>query len=226
MGLLAGDVIERSDILVDFSVEEILATPPFPRWASSTATAADLADTVERLAEPVASALDIRAMYTAVRTANSGIDAFDPPADLTVAEFVVPGVLTIGDGIHHTGSTEGLLDGLVADAMENVALQLARIELLAEIRQRAQRDGYRTTRAFPPGVRGDGWPMENRRFMFESLPTERIGVTLQNGRVTDPPKTFAFAMGVDADIQQADLLLSCAECEYTDDCPYVGSMVR
>lgn len=226
MGLMGGEVRTRSDFSVDVSVAEILARPPFPRWASSTASATDLAATVDRLAAPVASALDIRAIYRAVRTTESGIEAFDPPPDLTRAEFVVPGVLTIGDGVHQSGSTDGLLDGLVADAMENVALHLARVEMLEEIREAAWNDGFCTTRAFPPGVRGDGWPLENRRFMFETLPTERIGVYLRDGRVTAPRKTFAFAMGVDANIEQADLLLSCAECEYASDCPYVGSIVQ
>jgi hypothetical protein len=223
MALMTGDVVTRSDIAVDVSVEEILATPPFPRWASSSKRASQIAQTVERLAEPLADALEASAMYRAIPTTASGIDAFDPPADLTRVEFVVPGVLTIGDGLHQSGSTDGLLDALVADAMENVALQFARVEMLADIRDAAQCDGFKTTRAFPPGVRGLDWSIENRRFMFETLPTELIGVSLRNGRVTDPRKTFTFAMGVDADIEQADLFVSCTECEYSDTCPYVGS---
>lgn len=226
MSLASGEIVVHSDIPIDFSVETILATPPFPRWETSAASGSELAETVERLQDLVATALDIRGMYRQLPTDESGIQAFDPPAELLDAEFVVPGVLTIGDGLHGTGKTQGLLENLVADAMENVALQLARVEMLSRIREDAQAAGLHTTRAFPPGVRGDGWDMENRRFMFEALPTERIDVFLRDGRVTDPRKTFAFAMGLGADIEQADLLLSCADCEYAADCPYVGSVVE
>lgn len=225
MSRASGEVVVLRDIPIDFSVEEILATPPFPRWETSAASGSDLAATVERLQDQVEAALDIRGMYRQLPMAGSGIEAFDPPEDLVEAEFVVPGVLTIGDGLHQTGETEGLLDNLIADAMENVALQFARVKLLSQIREEAQAAGLNTTRAFPPGVRGDGWDMENRRFMFETLPTEEIDVYLRNGRVTEPRKTFAFAMGIGADIEQTDLLLSCADCEYAADCPYVGSVV-
>lgn len=226
MSLASSEVVALTDVPIDFSVEEILATPPFPRWQSSATSGAELAETVERLHDQVESALDIRAMYRQLLTAESGIQEFDPPAELLETEFVVPGVLTIGDGLHQTGGTDGLLGNLVTDAMENVALQLARVGLLSEIRQHALEAGLNTTRAFPPGVRGDGWDMENRRFMFETLPTDWIDVHLRNGRVADPRKTFAFTMGLDADIEQADLLLSCAECEVVGDCPYVGSIVK
>lgn len=226
MSLASREVVVLPDIPIDFSAETILSTPPFPRWETSAASGSDLEATVRRLRDPVESALDIRGMYRTIPIEESGIEAFDAPADLLEADLVVPGVLTIGDGLHQTGGTDGLLDNLIADAMENVALQLARVEMLSQIREEAAAADLHTTRAFPPGVRGDDWDMENRRFMFEALPTERIDVHLRDGRVTEPRKTFAFAMGLGTDIEQADLLLSCADCEYTDDCPYVGSIVE
>lgn len=140
--------------------------------------------------------------------------------------MIVPGVLTIGKGVKNADSVDGLLQTLVADAMENVALQMARVCLLTEIKAWATEHGYNTTRVFPPGTRGDGWDVDNRRFMFETLDTESIDVYLHEGRITEPRKTFTFAMGLGTEISQADLLLTCGDCEYVTDCPYVGSRVE
>ncbi|MFB6354037.1 MAG: hypothetical protein ABEJ92_08115 [Halobacteriales archaeon] len=225
MTLTAGEVVVLDDILIDFSVEEILSTPPFPRWTSSVTSGTELVEAVERLHEPVESALDNRGLYCLSRTAESGIEPYNPPAGLVAGEYVLPGVLTIGEGLEQTEPTDGLLDGLVIDAMENVALQLVRTEVLTGIRDAARDQNLNTTQVYVPGVRADGWDMERRQFMFEALPTERIGAYLRGSGVTDPPKTFAFAMGLGADIQQSDFLLSCANCGLLADCPYVGSVV-
>ena len=226
MSLSFGDVVVLEDIEIDFSVDEIMRTPPFPRWASSTHSGEELRATVEDLHEEVESALAIRGMYRTIPSEETNIDEYDPPEPLAEAEYIVPGILTIGDGIHHPGTNASLLDGLVGDAMENVALQLARVEMISTIRDEANRAGLNTTRVFPPGTRGDGWPLENRRFMFEALPTAEIDVYLRDGRVTEPRKTFAFAMGIGAEIEQADLMLSCGDCSYAENCPYVGSIVE
>lgn len=222
MALTDGDVVVRDPVEIAFTVEAVMWTPPFPRWASSRSGDRLRATVADHLGA-VADALAIRAMYTTIPLADAGIEPYDPPAALLDAGYVVPGVLTIGDGVDGTG--DGLLEGLVVDAMENVALQLARVELLTDIRASANDDGLATTRVFPPGARGDGWDMENRRFMFEVLPTDRIDVHLEDGRVTTPRKTFSFAMGVGDDVEQAELLLACSDCEFADDCPYVGSVV-
>ncbi len=165
-------------------------------------------------------------MYRAIPRGESRIDRYDPPDRLLESELIVPGVLTIGDGVKNEDSINGLLQTLVADAMENVALQMARVSLLTEIKEWATDNGYNTTRVFPPGTRGDGWDLDNRQFMFETLETERIDVYLRKGRITEPRKTFTFAMGLGSDIEQTDLLLTCGDCEYVMDCPYVGSMVE
>ncbi|MDZ7849414.1 MAG: hypothetical protein U5K70_00885 [Halodesulfurarchaeum sp.] len=213
-------------IEIDFTVDRIMETPPFPRWAGSTHSGEELRDEVEGLHGVVESALSTRGMFRAIPIDESGIAGFDPPERLTESDWIVPGVLTIGDGVKDSDSVSGLLPTLVADAMENVALQLARISLLTEIKEWASENGYNTTRVFPPGTRGDGWDIENRGFMFERLETEKIDVFLRNSRVTEPRKTFTFAIGLGANIEQADLLLSCGDCEYVTTCPYVGSMVE
>lgn len=213
-------------IEIEFTVDRIMDTPPFPRWAGSNHSGDELREEVESVHSVVKSALSIRGMYRGIPIDESGIERFDPPTPLTESEYIIPGVLTIGDGVTNADVIEGLLPTLVADAMENVALQFARVSLLTEIKDWASENGYNTTRVFPPGTRGDGWDLENRRFMFETLDTERIDVFLQKGRITEPRKTFTFAMGVGTDIEQADLLLTCGDCEYVMDCPYVGSMVE
>lgn len=211
---------------VDYSVDRIMETPPFHRWAGSPNSDDELRDVVESLHTEVQSALSPRGMYRAIPRDESGIEAYDPPDRLRESDVIVPGVLTIGDGITQTDSLDGLLRTLVADAMENVALQLARASLLSEIKEWGVENGYQTTRVFPPGTRGEEWELDTRRFMFETLETELIDVQLRKGRITDPRKTFAFAMGLGTDIEQAELLLTCADCEYVTDCPYVGTVVE
>lgn len=213
-------------IEIDFTIDQIMETPPFPRWAGSTHSGDELREEVEALHGKVKPALTPRGMYRAISKDESDIEQFDPPARLLESEFIVSGVLTIGNGVKNSDSVDGLLQTLVADAMENVALQLARVSLLTEIKEWATEIGYSTTRVYPPGTRGDGWDLDNRRFMFETLETERIDVHLRKGRITEPRKTFTFAMGLGTDIEQADLLLTCGDCEYVMDCPYVGSMVE
>lgn len=215
-------VLEEMDISLD--AENLLERAPFSRWAASKSGKV-MADSVDRLVPPVIDSIDPRGIYRIIPTEESMINSYDPPAELVAGEYVVAGVLTLGESDSRSDAISSKFDTLVWDAIENAALQKAREVIIEDIRRRTDAQNFNTTRVFAPGTRDDTWPLERRQYMFDELPTEEIGVFLQSNGNIEPPKTFTFAMGVGPEIDQAEMLISCADCEIVADCVYAGSAV-
>lgn len=216
-----GEPVVLESIDVDFDIDELAGTPPFSTWFD-TKSRSETKASVSRLIEPACSAVEPRGLFQIVPIEDTAIDAYDPPSELVSGSHLVVGVIALEVESPSTDVFESKIDTLVWDALENAALQVAREQMLTEIRAATDELGFNTTQVFAPGSGSCEWPIERRRFMFDHLPTEQIGARLANGQTPEPPKTLAFAMGIGSDIKQADLLLSCADCDIIDQCVYAG----
>ncbi len=209
-------------IPVDFDREAIAEQPPFSTWFA-TKSGSETKASVSRLIEPLRAAVDPRGLYQIVPVEATTIEAYDPPPELVSGTHLVLGVIALEVESPPAEIFESKIDPLVWDALENVALQVAREHVLREIQAAIEEREFNSTRVYAPGSGSCDWSLENRRFMFEHLPTDQIDVRLENGQTPKPAKTLAFAMGVGPDIEQAELLLSCADCDIIDQCAYAGA---
>ena len=217
-----GEPVVLDPIDVDLDRETVASQPPFSTWFA-TRSGAETKASVSRLIEPVCSAVEPRGIFQIVPIEETPIEAYDPPPELVAGSHLVVGVIALAAESPSTAAFESKIDALVWDALENATLQLAREQILTAIRNETEALDFNTTRVYAPGSGSCEWPIENRRFVFEHLPTERIGARLGNGQATEPSKTLAFAMGTGPDIEQADLLLSCADCDIIERCVYAGA---
>ena len=205
-------------IPVELDREQILDGPPFSRWTESRSGGAVEAS-VDRLLEPLNRRVELAGVYALRPVEATALHWEAPPDDLRAGSHVGLGVLALRTTPPSAMGSK--IDSVVWDALENVALQAARTTLLDSLLSAAEREGYNSTRVHAPGTRPDGWPLAARAVIFEALPVERIGVAIRDGR-PDPPKTLAFAMGLGSELEQAPVLLTCADCEKVTTCPYAG----
>lgn len=217
-----GEPVVLEPIDVEFDIEEVAGQPPFSTWLA-TKSGSETRASLARLIEPVSSAVEPRGLYQIVPVEETAIEAYDPPPELVSGSHLIVGVIALEVESPSPAVFESKVDTLVWDALENAALGIAREQMLTEVQAGTDELGFNTTQVFAPGSGSCEWPIETRRFMFEHLPTEQIGARLANGTTPDPPKTLAFAMGAGSDIEQAELLLSCAECDIIDQCVYAGA---
>ncbi|MDR5673856.1 hypothetical protein RH858_11955 [Halalkaliarchaeum sp. AArc-GB] len=223
MGLVIEEVTILREVAIDFSLEDILATPPLSKWRKSRNSRDQLEAAVERIRPEVERELNPRAIYRGVPTETSGIHAYSPPAPVTKAEFVGNIVVTPGELEYGNEHAEGMFDDFVRDAIENVAVQRLSAVVGQRFRDEANERGYNTTRLFAPGSGIENWPLENRRYVFDSLPCEEIGVRLTDAGQVEPNKTVSCVIGFGPDIEQAPGLVSCEGCSKLPDCPYAGA---
>lgn len=216
-----GEPVVLDSIDLDFDLEDLADRPPFSRWFAAKSGSESKAS-VTRLIEPLCSAVEPRGLYQISPVEETTIEAYDPPAALVSGSHLVVGMIALGTVESTPDGFESKVDTLVWDSLENAALQVAREHVLTEIREATAELGFNTSRVFAPGTRNGEWPLENRRFMFDHLPTEQIGAHLRNEQTPEPPKTLAFAIGVGPEVEQADMLLSCADCDIIDQCVYAG----
>lgn len=223
-GFSTEPVVER-DLDVDFAPAEILETPPFPRWKHSAQSGEELRDHVDRLHGEVEALLAPMAVYRFVPFEESGIAVYDPPPDLQGSDYLVIGLVSIGRAIEEADLGETLLEKLIVDALENVAIQFARTVLLTGLRDDVVERGYKTTQVIAPGTGHAEWPVENRQFIYDHLPLDAIDVEVTESGFTTPRKTFSFVLGVGKSIEQADLLLTCRDCDLIGECEYAGTVI-
>ncbi|APE96215.1 hypothetical protein [Halodesulfurarchaeum formicicum] len=215
-----GEPVVLRDISVELDLEQLETQPPFAQWLAAKSGAATRTR-IETLREEVVASIDPRGLYLIEPTQESVIERYDPPAELVSGSHLVTGVVTLGEDPVATNELSRF-DALLWDALENAALQDVREAMLEAIRAETDERGWNTTRVYAPGTKDDGWPLERREYVFEALPTEEIDCTLQ-GTYTEPRKTLTFTIGVGPDIEQAEFLLSCADCEILAECPYAGA---
>lgn len=211
------------DVEIDFSLEDILGAPPLSRWRRSRNSKEQLEESVERIRPEVERELNPRAMYGVLPTEASGIRAYSPPEPVANAAFVGSIIVTPGGLQYGTDHPDGLFDDFVRDAIENVAVQRLSAAVGERFRDEANERGYNTTRMFAPGSGVGDWPLENRKYVFDSLPCEEIGVRLSDTGRVRPNKTVSCVIGLGPDIEQAPGLVSCEGCPKLEDCPYAGA---
>ena len=225
MEIEVGEPVVLESLSIDFSTEVVLQTPPFPRWQRTAHSTEQIRNRVDYLREELRPKLDPRALYRVLPLDESGIEDTDPPQTILSGEYALVGLVAIAHGAEHDGG-DSLLEGFLADALENVAMQLAREGVITDVRDGANELGLNTTRVIAPGAGGMEWSIENRTFVFDRLPIDRIGVELTENDHTRPRKTFTFVMGLGEDVEQPEHLLACRDCRHLDSCPYVGSVIE
>lgn len=215
-----GDVVRLDPIRVELDLAALLDQPPFARWRRAQSGTA-IEARVQRLGPKVEASIEPRGLYRVEPVADAIVHRYDPPAELVSGAYILTGILTLGEDPEATRDLDSRFDGLVWDALENAALQAARETMLESIRSELPAE-WNTTRVYAPGTRDDGWPLERRQYHFEALPAEQIDCRL-TGPVTEPRKTLTFAVGLGPDVEQAEFLLSCADCDILATCPYAGA---
>lgn len=114
------------------------------------------------------------------------------------AEKVALCVCTIGTKLEEKSSglmkrNEGLraviLDAMGSEAVEAVARQSERI-----IVEKARSQGLWPSKRFSPGYKN--WSLRGQRFIFQNLPTHKIGVRLTDSFVMIPRKSLSFRINL------------------------------
>lgn len=219
MALVRDESQIRRDIHLDLSVEHILDRPPFTAWVGSRFSRDRLAEAVERLSTDVRREMDPRAAYTVLPTSGSGIVAYSPPDPLGEASLVCTLLVTVGE-FDREAPTDPTFDELVRDAIENVALQLAKEEVGNRIRDQANERGWNTTRLFSPGSGNVDWAIENAAFVFDALPADDIGMTRTDSGFIQPPKSISTVIGMGPEVAQAPDMYTCVGCPRISECDY------
>lgn len=223
MRLDVGEVRRLEAIEFDLPLERILETPPFPKWSESRHSRDKLRDITRRLRTEVLDSLDPRGMYSIVPVEDSGIREYRPPEPVLDAAYVCSLVVTAGELSAAEDDGTRLFEGLVRDAIENVALGHITEAVAEEILDVAEDHGWGTTRMFAPGSGSVNWSIENRRFLFESLPAADIGVRLRENGLVEPNKTITAVLGMGPNVTQAPDLRSCVGCPRLQECPYADT---
>lgn len=86
-----------NDMEIDLQKERILKNPPFSRWIKSGESQYKLEKLVEKLWKDVKSYLSPQAIYRILRREKTDINKYLPPEPLLKAEFLVVGIVTIGE---------------------------------------------------------------------------------------------------------------------------------
>lgn len=206
-------------IEIDLQKERILKNPPFSRWIKSGESQYKLEKLVEKLWKEVKSYLSPQAIYRILRREKTDINKYSPPEPLLKAEFLVVGIVTIGEQVEKNPKSKFLLESLVIDALENVALIQAQREVVEFIKKKAEQEDLKMTRIIPPGSGRINWGTENQEFIFKNLEPEKIGVQLTSSYSMKPIKSISFVIGLGGNIEQAKELFSCEGCKRLD-CSY------
>jgi len=220
MAVAIGSVVRLEDIDIDFSLDRIFETPPFPTWTESRYSRERLEAPVERLAPEVEAVIAPRAMYRVLPTHDTDLRSHAPPEPLLEAPFVATLVATVGDMTVTHPEAEPVFDEMIRDALENAALTMAKEAVALEIRDAANEEGWKTTRLFSPGSGNVDWPVEHSTFVFGTLPAEDIGVSVTPDGLLKPNKSICSVIGLGERIDQAPDLFTCAGCPKIPDCPY------
>ncbi|UWG50195.1 hypothetical protein AArcCO_0877 [Halalkaliarchaeum sp. AArc-CO] len=223
MSLTVGEVRHLEEIAIDLPIDEILDRPPFPTWMDSRHAAGKLRDAVAEVRPAVLAEIEPRGMYRILETDDSGIAAYEPPELLLDAEYVCSVVVTVGELSDEEDEAPQLFEGFVRDAVENVALTVITETVGDEIRDVAEKNGWNTTRLFTPGDGGYDWPLSNRRYVFETLPTDEIGVSLLDNGLNVPNKTISGVVGMGSSVTQVPGFHSCLGCPILQECDYADT---
>ena len=207
-----------SDIPIDFHKEDILKVPPFSNWIKAGASKAKFEELLEKMEPEVGSYLSPKGMLRIIRRNEADLSPRAPP-ELLEADLLAIGVATIGEGAERHQRRGNLFEGLVTDALENVALLRAERQLVEFVRGQAEAGGLNLSRVIPPGSGRTSWSIENQRLVFQHLDAGKIGVRLSPSYSMKPQKSVSFVMGLGRNIEPAKNLYSCEGCRRLD-CSY------
>lgn len=187
--------------------------PPFSNWVKDKEHQEKLEGLVSEFLREVQSYVSPKGIVNVLRREKTDIDGYAPPDPILKSEFLVVGVVTIGERADKTPMKDKLLDSLVTDALENVVLIKAQRKIIEFIKGEAEKSDLKTMRVIPPGSGRTEWGIENQESIFKNLEPEKIGVKLTPGYSIKPKKSLSFIMGLGHDIEQASDLFSCDGCK-------------
>lgn len=219
MELRPGTCQVIDDLEIDFSTERILGATPFSEWTGTRLSGKRLEALIEQLRPSVRRAVDARAAYAVMQTADSGLRNHDPPVPLCDTSFLCCLLVTVGRFSEDDG-TDSMVEEMVRDALENVALRFVKRTVALKIRDRAQEQGWNTTRLFSPGSGSVEWDVTHSSFVFEHVEAAKIDVSLGTGGIIQPPKSISSVIGLGPDVEQAPNLFTCEGCSRIPDCDY------
>lgn len=206
------------DIELNLDKEEILRSPPFSKWAGGRTTGEKIEGLMDKWIGELESRLSPRATINIVKRNEVEIEKYSPPDPLLESDFLVFGVVTIGEGIERA-EIESDLEKLIIDGLENVALSQATEGVVENAIGEFVDGNLNTTRLIAPGSGRIDWDIENQELIEENLDPAEIGVQFDSNFSLRPPKTLSFLIGLGENIEQARDFYSCGGCERTN-CPY------
>ncbi|WGI17053.1 hypothetical protein [Methanonatronarchaeum sp. AMET-Sl] len=216
-----------SEIDIEIDVDEVVMGPPFTKWAQNDETREKVREIIYDNKDKVLSYTKPRSTQKIILKKNSGIENYSPPTGLLDSEYLAVGAVTIGKEIYQnpirldvdSGKERMSLELLVCDALENIALDNALRKVALEIKEKANKNSFNTTRVVPPGSGRINWGIENQEFIFNNINADKIGVELKETNAISPQKSLSFVLGIGKEIIDIENIFSCKGCPRTE-CPY------
>jgi len=181
-----------------------------------------LKDRVKKALEIANKMIKPRGLYRIGSNEELQISRHNPPGPLRETNYYALNVATVGKEI--TDAADELINegdyttGNIVDSLGSAAVNMASDRLIDKMMNEAGSIGLKSTRAFSPGSGSVDWKVNNQRFIFDNLNTDKIGVKLTPSFTMLPKKSNSFVIGLDKDIKQVENFFSCAGCPRAD-CP-------
>lgn len=142
------------------------------------------------------------------------------PKILDSAEKVVVALCTIGSRFEKPiadSFKNDMVYGLALNGVAAAATLLLSDEVARYYKDRADRDGLKTTLALNPGM--IGWPVkEGQKQIFALLTPEEIGVSLTSNSFLNPENSLTMVMGIGRNVVSRGN--SCTFCTMQKNCKY------
>jgi len=122
--------------------------------------------------------------------------------DLRGAEYLVIGVVTIGDALEakitNYFKMKEYSRGLTLDAIGTVAVRYLSKYIIGNICQEAKKQHLQVSKRFSPG--NVEWDISEQKYIFEMMPVSKIGITLTESFMMTPKKSLSWGMGIGKDL--------------------------
>ena len=172
MALMEEQVKIFDRIGIDFQKESILKRHPFSNWIKDEHFKEKLEKLADKTEEKVKSYISPKAIIHILPRREPSLNEYAPP-ELLKSDYLVLGVVTIGEQADKTPKGANLFESLVTDALKNVALIQAERKVVEFIMEIAEREKLNTTRIIPPGSGRTRWGIENQEFIFKNQQAEK-----------------------------------------------------
>ncbi len=143
------------------------------------------------------------------------------------AQEVVLAVCTVGiaidERIKELRNHKHAFKMLILDELASWGLDQVRYQVLAEISERYESLGWRTSSCLSPGE--SSWSVHDQKTIFQMLDTKQIGVELGSEYVMTPLKSLSLLVGVGDRPLGSEGLSSCEFCSIKNHCQSSGLRV-